>query len=121
MGQKDQLTQVNVEALAELIREQGRPVHINVLARALEEPFRRIVGNAGVDSPSALLAESRRQGTGVGYDALRGQLVDMAEAGILDAVGVLRLALMTAVSGAAMALSTETIVHKRRPQTSLEP
>jgi magnesium transporter len=67
------------------------------------------------------IAEVRRQGPGTGYDALRRQNVNMAEVGILDAAGVLRLALMTAVSGAAMALSTETIVHKRRPQTSLEP
>ena len=72
-------------------------------------------------SPLIFLAKVRRLGTGVGYDALRGQIVTMAEAGILDAAGVLRLALMTAVSGAAMALSTETIVHKRRPETSLEP
>ena len=38
-----------------------------------------------------------------------------------EKLGVLRLALMTAVSGAAMALTTETIVHKRRPETSMEP
>jgi len=94
---------------------------VDILARALEEPFRRIVTNAGVDSPAAVLAESRRQGQGTGYDALRGRMVNMTEAGILDAAGVLRLALMTAVSGAAMALGTETIVHKRRPETSLEP
>jgi chaperonin GroEL len=93
----------------------------DILAQALEAPFRRIVANAGVDSPAAVLAEARRQGAGTGYDALQGRIVNMAEAGILDAAGVLRLALMTAVSGAAMALSTDTIVHKRRPQTSLEP
>jgi chaperonin GroEL len=94
---------------------------VDILAQALEAPFRRIVTNAGVDSPATVLAEIRRQGAGTGYDALRGQIVNMAGAGILDAVGVLRLALMTAVSGATMALSTETIIHKRRPQTSLEP
>jgi chaperonin GroEL len=93
----------------------------DILARALEEPFRRIVCNAGVDSPSAMLAEAQRQGPGFGYDVTQGQIVKMAEAGILDAVGVLRLALETAVSGAAMALTTETIVHKRRPETSMEP
>lgn len=94
---------------------------VNILARALEAPFRQIVTNAGVDSPSAVLAETRRRGVGAGYDAMRGQIVDMVEAGILDAVGVLRLALQTAVSGAAMALTTDTIVHKRRPETSMEP
>jgi len=94
---------------------------VNILARALEAPFRRIVANAGVDSPSAVLAQTRRRGPGAGYDAMQGHIVDMAGAGILDAVGVLRLALQTAVSGAAMALTTDTIVHKRRPETSMEP
>ncbi len=93
----------------------------NILARALEEPFRRIVGNAGLASPEVALAEAQRRGTGFGYDAMKGQIVPMAEAGILDAAGVLRLALQTAVSGAALALTTETIILKRRPETSMEP
>lgn len=94
---------------------------VDILARALEEPFRRIVGNAGVASPGAVLAEARRCGEGFGYDALKGQVVHMEEAGILDAAGVLRQALETAVSGAIMALTIETIVLKRRPETRLEP
>jgi chaperonin GroEL len=94
---------------------------VNILARALEEPFRRIVANAGGDSASTILAEAQRQGPGFGYDAMIGRIVNMAEAGILDAVGVLRLALQTAVSGATMAFTTDTIVHKRRPETSMQP
>jgi chaperonin GroEL len=94
---------------------------VAILARALEEPFRRIVRNAGHHDPAAVLAQVQRQGPGFGYDAVQGRVVNMAGADILDAVGVLRLALQTAVSGAAMALTTETIVHKRRPQTSMEP
>jgi chaperonin GroEL len=92
-----------------------------IIARALEEPFRRIARNAGVASPAATLAAAQRRGPGFGYDAVRAQIVPMEEAGILDAAGILRLALQTAVSGASMALTTEAIVHKRRPQTSLEP
>jgi chaperonin GroEL len=79
------------------------------------------VRNAGHHDPAAVLAQVQRQGPGFGYDAVQGRVVNMAQADILDAVGVLRLALQTAVSGAAMALTTETIVHKRRPQTSMEP
>ena len=48
-----------------------------ILARALEEPFRRIALNAGVAAPGALLAEVQRRGARFGYDALRGQIVDM--------------------------------------------
>jgi chaperonin GroEL len=94
---------------------------MDILARALEEPFRRIVHNAGVASPAATLAEVQRRGRDSGYHALGGQIVQMQEAGILDAAGVLREALRTAVSGAIMALTTDVIVHKRRPETSMEP
>lgn len=94
---------------------------VDILARALEAPFRQIVSNAGKDSPAVMLAKARQRGPGAGYDALRGQVVNMAEAGILDAVGVLRLALETAVSGAAIALTTETVILKRNPQQSLKP
>jgi chaperonin GroEL (HSP60 family) len=45
----------------------------------------------------------------------------MVDAGILDAAGVLRLALETAVSGASIALTTEAMVLKRNPAQSMEP
>lgn len=94
---------------------------VRILAQALETPFRRIVRNAGVSSPGTVLAEVQRRGPAFGYDALNGRIVNMEAAGILDAAGVLRLALETAVSAATMALTTETIVLKGRPETSLEP
>jgi len=93
----------------------------DILAQALEAPFRRIVANVGRQSPAVLLAQVRQQGAGLGYDARRDRLVALEEAGILDPVGVLRLALETAVSGAAMALTTEVMVLKRNPQQSMEP
>jgi chaperonin GroEL len=94
---------------------------VDILARALEAPFRRIVANAGKHDPAVKLADARRMGPGCGCDALTGETVNMAAAGILDATGVLRLALETAVSGAAIALTTEALVLKRNPQQSMEP
>lgn len=93
---------------------------VAVLARALEAPFRRIAQNAGA-RPSALMAEARRCGAGFGYDAVQAHIVDMRAAGIVDAMDVLRLALETAVSGAAMALTTDTIVLHANPQQVYEP
>jgi chaperonin GroEL len=94
---------------------------VEIVARALEEPFRRIVSNSGVASPSAMLAKAQWAGPGHGFDVESEQTTDMYEAGILDAVGVLRHALEIAVSGAVMALTTETIVLKKSPETSVEP
>ncbi len=94
---------------------------VQVVARALAEPFKRIVQNAGLDAPASLIAEAQRRGVNFGCDAMTGQIVAMDDAGILDSVGVLREALQTAVSGAVMALTTETIVLHANPQTSYEP
>jgi hypothetical protein len=59
----------------------------------------------------------------VGYmfDARNRKIVDMRQAGIVDSVLVLKKALEIAVSGAAMALTTDVIVHHRRPEISIEP
>ncbi len=94
---------------------------VKTIARALEEPFRRIAVNAGVDAPGALWAAGARRGADYGFDAVNGAVVSMVDAGIMDAAGVLSAALLTAVSGAVMALTTETIVLQRNPQTSAEP
>lgn len=92
-----------------------------IVARALAAPFRQIVTNAGLAHPGVTLADARRAGPTFGYDAVQDRIVDMAEAGIWDAAGVLAAALETAASGAIMALTTETIVLKKKPQKSYEP
>jgi chaperonin GroEL len=105
-----------------LARAEGdEAMGVKVLARALEEPFRRIVTHAGVTAPGILIAQMQRRGPGYGYDVIKRKIVSMERDGILDAVGVLSAALQTAVSGAIMALTTDTIVLKRNPQTSMEP
>jgi chaperonin GroEL len=113
-----------VDALATLRRNLATPDEAHgakILARALTVPFQRIARNAGVTTTGAVLDEARRCGATFGYDARTRQIVDMRAAGIMDAAGVLRLALETAVSGALMALTTETIVLHQKPELSYEP
>ncbi|NWG19838.1 MAG: chaperonin GroEL [Chloroflexi bacterium] len=87
---------------------------------ALAAPITWIARNAG-QYPPVVLAEVRRRGAGHGYDALSEQVVNMWEANILDSARVTRLALETAVSIAAMALTTDAIVLKRRPIVATTP
>ncbi|HJZ49928.1 MAG TPA: chaperonin GroEL [Roseiflexaceae bacterium] len=87
---------------------------------ALAAPLTWLVRNAGLH-PAPILAEARRRGTDYGYDVLGEQLVDMWSANILDAAKVTRVALETAVSVAAMTLTTEAIVLRRKPSVSLTP
>jgi chaperonin GroEL len=82
---------------------------VNILRRALEEPLRQIALNAGRDG-AVVAAEVSRSPRGRGFDALRGEYVDMFEAGIIDPVKVTRSALQNAASIAGMFLTTDALV-----------
>jgi chaperonin GroEL len=82
---------------------------LNILRRALEEPLRQIAENAGKDGAVVVnqVASSPR---GHGFDALKGEYVDMLKAGIIDPAKVTRSALQNAASIASMVLTTDTLV-----------
>jgi chaperonin GroEL len=85
-----------------------------ILIEALETPFRVIAENAGVN-PGKVLAEMEALGPDYGYDALARKTVSMRDAGIFDAAAALKGAIRSSVAGAALALTTEAIVHRRNP------
>ena len=79
---------------------------ILVLRRALEAPTRQIADNSAVDG--GVVVEKMRTGNGAfGFDAAKGEYVDLVAAGIIDPTKVLRLALENAVSVASVLLLTE--------------
>jgi chaperonin GroEL len=82
------------------------------LARAMEEPLRAIVENAGAEAEPVVRAVKESRGR-LGYDAIRGELVDVRAAGILDSVNVLRAALRCSVSAAVLLLLSEALVIPR--------
>lgn len=94
--------------------EDARRAAYRILGRALEEPARCLLDNAGLDSHE-VLAEMRRAGPGQGYDILAGKMVDLAQAGVCDSAAVVRQAVLSAVHGAALALTTDVLVHRRNP------
>ena len=87
---------------------------VNILRRALEEPMRGIVRNAGMDG--AVVVETVRRtkkeqdNPYIGYDIIANEYRDMVEAGIIDPVKVTRGALENAASIAAMILTTEALI-----------
>ncbi|MBU3188704.1 chaperonin GroEL [Clostridium bowmanii] len=84
-------------------------VGINIIKRALEEPLRQIATNAGAEA-SVIIEKVRASAGEVGYDALRGEMVNMIKAGIVDPTKVVRSALQNAASVAATFLTTEVAV-----------
>jgi chaperonin GroEL len=84
-------------------------VGADIVLRALEAPMRQIADNAGIDG-SVVADEVRQKAVNFGYDANRGEYVDMMKSGIIDPVKVVRTALANAASIAGLLLTTEALV-----------
>jgi chaperonin GroEL len=102
-----------VRAQKALLNLQGanedQTIGIKILARAIEEPLRQIVENAGEDA--AVILNRVREGKGsFGYNAATGEFGDMIEAGILDPTKVTRLALQNSASVSGLLLTTEVMI-----------
>jgi len=82
---------------------------LRIVQRAIEEPIRQIVHNAGREG-SVVIAEVKKQNFKVGYDAMSNEYRDMFKAGIVDPKKVIRLELQNAASIAAILLTTEAVV-----------
>ncbi|MDH5435267.1 MAG: chaperonin GroEL [Gammaproteobacteria bacterium] len=85
-------------------------VGINILRRALEEPLRQIVSNAGVEASVVLNKVEENKSENYGYNAQTGEYGDMIEMGILDPTKVSRTALQNAASVSGLMITTECMV-----------
>ena len=93
---------------------------INIVERAIEEPLRQIVINAGEEG--AVVVQKVREGKGdYGYNARTGEYEDMRKAGIIDPAKVARVALENAASIAGMFLTTECLIVEKPSDTPAMP
>ncbi len=83
---------------------------VEIVLRSLEEPLRQIAKNAGIEGSVIVENVKNAQKKGYGYDALKGEYVDMIERGIIDPTKVTRSALQNAASVASLVLTTESLV-----------
>ena len=92
---------------------------INIIVRALEEPLRQIVNNAGGEG--AVVVQKVREGEGdFGYNARTDQYEDLRKAGIIDPAKVARVALENAASIAGLFLTTESVIcDKPAPEPAM--
>ena len=81
-----------------------------ILKRALQEPLRQLVANAGLEGSVVVAHLSREKRTNWGFDVMSESYVDLMKAGIVDPAKVTRCALENAASVAGMILSTEALV-----------
>ena len=96
----------------EKIRSQAKgdeKIGVDIVLHSLEAPIRQIAENGGIDG-SVVADEVADKPLHVGYDANKGEYVDMLKAGIIDPVKVVRVALTNAASIAGLLLTTEALV-----------
>ena len=104
------------EALADLKGEnEDEQTGIEIVRRAIEEPLRQIVHNAGKEG--AVVVDKVRSGKGdFGYDARRDEYKNLLAAGVVDPAKVARVALENAASIAGMFLTTECVIVDKKEE-----
>ncbi|WP_186223698.1 chaperonin GroEL [Burkholderia gladioli] len=85
---------------------------VKIVLRALEEPLRQIVSNAGEEA-SVVVAKVAEGSGNFGYNAASGEYGDLVESGVLDPTKVTRTALQNAASVAGLLLTTDATVHEQ--------
>lgn len=100
---------------------QDENTGIRIVKRAIEEPLRQIVANAGGEG-SVIVAKVAEGKADFGYNAKTDEFVNMLEAGIIDPTKVTRVALENAASVAGMLLTTECVITEiPKPEAPMPP
>ena len=109
------------EALKDLKGENAdEQTGINIVCRAIEEPLRQIIANAGGEG--AVVVNNVREGKGdYGYNARKDVYEDLRAAGVIDPAKVSRVALENAASIAGMFLTTECLIVDKVEDTPTMP
>jgi chaperonin GroEL len=99
-----------VAALDKLKLEGDEQIGVNIVKRALQEPMRQIVENAGQEGAVVLGKVLESKDTNYGFNALTDEYEDLVKAGVLDPTKVVRTALTNAGSIASLMLTTEALI-----------
>jgi chaperonin GroEL len=106
------------------IDDPDNKIGVDIVKRAIEEPIRQIVANAGKEGAVIVEAVKKKDGA-YGYNAAKEQFEDLMEAGIIDPTKVSRIALENASSVAGLLLMTEGLVadkpEKEAPMPPMPP
>ncbi|NHZ86944.1 MAG: chaperonin GroEL, partial [Planctomycetia bacterium] len=113
-----------IKGLDDVKVSDNQLVGVNIMRRALEEPIRQIVANAGAE-PSIVVDKVANGKGDFGYDARLNEYVNMFKAGIIDPTKVARVAVENAASIAGLLLTTEAAItelpEKETPMPPMDP
>jgi chaperonin GroEL len=101
-----------VAAIDKLKLAEDEQIGATIVKRALEEPLRQIVGNAGEEGAIVVGKIRESKDPAFGYNAQTGEFADLVKEGVIDPTKVTRTALQNAGSIAALMLTTEALVSE---------
>ncbi|CAD6209517.1 unnamed protein product [Miscanthus lutarioriparius] len=85
-------------------------IGVQIIQNALKTPVHTIASNAGVEGAVIVGKLLEQENTDLGYDAAKGEYVDMVKAGIIDPLKVIRTALLDAASVSSLLTTTESVI-----------
>jgi chaperonin GroEL len=91
-----------------------------ILTLALETPFRTLMSNSGT-SEGKILGDVDLAGPGFGFDLVSQRICEMIPHGIVDVAAVQKQAVISAIRGAALALTVDVLIHREDPPVVSEP
>lgn len=100
------------EADQEASGDQDEQIGVNIVKRALEEPLRQIVANAGKEGSVIVERVRSERNPNVGYNVVTEEFEDLVAAGVIDPAKVTRSALQNAASIAGLMLTTEVLISE---------
>ncbi len=99
-----------LKALDKLKLDHDQQIGVNIIKRALEEPIRQIIQNAGLEASIIVEKVKESKEVNFGFDAYEEKFTDMLKSGIIDPTKVARTALQNASSVAGLMLTTEVMI-----------
>ncbi len=110
----------SVSIVEKLKLEGDEQIGARIIRRAIEEPIRQLLANAGLEG-SVIVEKLKSEKEHVGFDVEKGEVVDMLEAGVIDPTKVTRSALENAASISSLLITTECIIVEKPEKEAKTP
>ena len=107
--------------LDELKLEGDEKIGVNIVRRAIEEPARQLILNAGEEPAVILDKVLKEENRNVGFDVEKCEFTDIVKAGIIDPTKVTRIALQNASSVASLLITTEAMIAEKKEKEEKMP
>jgi chaperonin GroEL len=108
----DKFKPLEMSENGQAVGDEDEQIGVNIVKRALEEPLRQIVANAGKEGAVIVEQVRSERNANIGYNVVTEDFEDLVAAGVIDPAKVTRTALQNAASIAGLMLTTEALISE---------